>query len=221
MPRSQVNYNQQLYTSHNEITHRQYGNIVADLSWSQQFGRFSSFVRPHYWVQSQTLPDGTFQRADSYRLQTSLRYESAHGLRVEAGVDAGRFESQAPPTDQFRIPSFRYFSTLGVGSLNVMGIYQRGPYLLNDRLPGQGDPRSFRQVSVVPAFQFALFDGRLRANLGAGLTYNTLMKAWNGMFYNTATFAVSDGLRFRLDVNALSYVANLFGGSLAGIAGSV
>jgi hypothetical protein len=53
-----------------------------------------------------------------------------------------------------------------MGRLNVLGIYQRGPYLLNDQLPEQGDPGSFRQVSVMPAYQFSLFDGRLQANLG-------------------------------------------------------
>jgi hypothetical protein len=182
---------------------------MAEVSWSQQVGRFSSFVRPYYWLQSQTLASGPFQRADSYRLQTSLHYDSPTGVHAEAGVDMGRFASKAPPTDQFIVPSYRYFGSFGVGSLNLMGIYQRGPFLLNDRLPGQGDPRSFRQVSVMPAYQFSLFDGRLRTNLGAGLTYNTFVKSWNGLLYNTATFAVNDGLRFRLDVNAFSYAANL------------
>jgi hypothetical protein len=76
-------------------------------------------------------------------------------------------------------------------------------------LPGQGDPGSFRQVSVMPAYQFSLFDGRLQANLGAGLTFNALVKPWNGLLYNTATYAVNDGLKLRVDANALSYAASL------------
>ena len=206
---SQVSYNQQLYTSPNEQIRRQYGNTIVDVSWSQRLGRFSTFVRPYYWMQSQTLPAGTLQRADSYRILTSLRYESLTGVRAEAGVDAGRFEGKAPPTDRFNAPSYRYVSSVGIHSFNLMAIYQRGPFLLNDRLPGQGDPRLFRQVSIMPAYRFSLFDGRLQANMGAGLTYNTVAKSWNGLLYNTATFAVNDGLRFRVDVNALSYAANL------------
>ena len=206
---SQVNYSQQLYTSSSELTRRQYGNVTADLSWAQQFGRFSSFVRPYYWMQAQTRPDGTLQRANSYRLLTSLHYESLTGLRADVGVDAGRFESKAPPTNLFTVPSYRYFVSFGAGRLNLMGIYQRGPYLLNDVPPGHTDPHSFRQLSVMPNGQFSLFDGRLRASLGAGLAYNSLVKSWNGLLYNTATFAVNDGLRLRVDVNTLSYAANL------------
>lgn len=117
-----MSYQQQLYTSPDQLTRRHYGNTVAEVSWSQQLGRFSSFLRPYYWVQSQTLPTGTLQRADSYRLQATLRYESPGGLRTEAGLDLGRYDSKAP-ADRFQIPSYRYVGSFGMGRLNVLGIY--------------------------------------------------------------------------------------------------
>jgi hypothetical protein len=35
------------------------------------------------------------------------------------------------------------------------------------------------------------------------------VKSWNGLLYNTATYAINDGLKLQVDVNALSYAARL------------
>lgn len=204
---SQVRYNQQIFISPTQTTNRLYGNTVAELAWVQDYNRLTVQVRPYLWIQTQSLPSGVLQRADSYRVAASLRYETKKRLRLEAGVDGGRLVSVVP--ESFALPSYRYFGSFGVGQLTVQGYYQQGPFLVNDRLPGQGDPGSFRQLSVAPSMQFSLLDGRLRANVGGGMTYNSIVKAWNGLLTNTATYAVNQNLRLRLDVNALSFAERL------------
>ncbi|MBO0937695.1 hypothetical protein J2I47_14145 [Fibrella sp. HMF5335] len=206
---SQIQYNQQIFTSISEMGNRRYGNTLAEVYWVQQFGRVTSIVRPYFWLQSQSLPDGLNQQANAYRLQATLRYEARSGARVEVGVDAGQFDHVTPPTDQFRVGSFRYYGSVGRGNLNLMGLYQQGPFLINDYLPGQGDPGGYRQFSVGPTAQFSLLNGRLRGSLGASLNYNSMASSWNGLLYNSMTFAANETMRIRFDVNALSY-ANQF-----------
>lgn len=206
---SQVRYNQQFRTSSTETANQFYSNTIAEIIWSQERNRLTWVLRPYYWQQVQSLPKGILQRADSYRVMTSLRYETLYQARFEAGIDGGQFVSKEPSPERFSLPSYRYFGSIGFGKFNVMGSYQQGLFLINDRLPEQGDPRSFRQISMAPSLQFALLDGRLRANFGAGLAYNSQVKSWNGLLFNSATYAVNDNLRLRVEVNALSFAEQL------------
>ncbi|CCH03098.1 hypothetical protein FAES_5099 [Fibrella aestuarina BUZ 2] len=202
---SQIKYNQLVLSTPSELTSRQYGNTVADLYWAQQIGRLTTVLRPYVWIQDQALPSGVNQRANSYRLMASLRYETRLGARLEAGIDAGRFDLVTPPTNAFRVPSMRYVGSVGYGNLTLTALYQQGPFLINDYQTGQGNPAGFRQLSVGPTAHVNLLDGRLRANLGAGLTYNSTSQSWNGLLYNSIHFQANPTLRFNLDINTLSY----------------
>lgn len=204
---SQIRYHQELPAGPNELVTRHYGNTVAELYWTQQVGRLSAMVRPYWWQQVQSLPSGITQQATSGRMLASVRYQSRAGLRAEAVADVGWFAHQMPASDQFRVGSFRYLGAVGVGSVALMALYQQGPYLINDYLPGRGNPARFRQVSVGPTGYVSLLDGRLRSSLGAGLTYNSIADSWNGLLYQSSTFVANESLRFRLDLNALSYAA--------------
>lgn len=202
---NQIKYNQLILSSPNELTSRQYGNTVASLHWTQQIGRLTTVLRPYLWIQDQTLPSGINQQANSYRLLASMRYETRVGARLEAGIDAGRFDLKTPAANPSQVPSMRYFGSVGYGNLAMMALYQQGPFLINDYQVGQGNPATFRQLSVGPTAHFSLLDGRLRANLGAGLTYNSTSNSWNGLLYNSIQFQANSSLRVNLDVNTLSY----------------
>ncbi|QJW89798.1 hypothetical protein HNV11_10620 [Spirosoma taeanense] len=206
---SQVQYDQRIYTAAKEVSRQRYGNTIAEMTMAQQFNRLTWLLRPYFWIQQQSLPGSAMQRSESYRLLTSLRLETQRGVRLEAGVDAGLVNGVAPPTDRFKQPSFRYYGSLGINRLNLAGFYQRGVFLINDRLPGRGSPGAYRQISISPSWQVRLLDNRLLLNVGGGLTFNSITRSWSGLSYNSITYAMKDNLLVRFEANLLSY-ANQF-----------
>lgn len=213
---SRMVYDQTMHNYLGEVTRRYFGSTRADVTLARRFNYLTASLQPYYWAQGQTMPDYSIpgkpkpgnvrQASESYRLLTALTYEKPGAGRIEVGVDVGRYQNQAPATNRFEQNTYQLHTSAFRGNFSLMGQYQRGPFLLNDLLPGTTNPQDFRQWTVSPSYQFAWFSRRLRGSMGVDMLYRTSNKAnpWAGMIRHTAEFAVNDNLSLRWSVNTSS-----------------
>lgn len=200
---SLLQYNQQ-YIGPDGTFQRFFGNNVADITLSHQFGRLGLTLRPYYWQQTQTLSRTVRLRSETYRLLTALHYDFGHTTRLDVGFDAGQYRGLAPANALYTVDSYRLLTTLNYKSISLYGLYQQGPCMINDWLPGSGDPRDVRQIMVSPAWGFSLLDGRLQGGFGAGVSYSTQNRTWNGALRHSAGLSVNDNMQVRWNVNLFS-----------------
>lgn len=205
---SLLQYNQHYVGLADTTGGRLFGNNIADVTLTHRFGRCGLALRPYYWQQTQTLSNMR-QQTDTYRLLLSAYYDPSPNTRLELSADGGRYRGLTPATDLYAVNTYRFIGTLSHRAFSLFGLYQHGPYLINDRLPGAGDPNNTRQIVVAPNWGFTRLDGRLVGGFGANLIYTTQNRSWNGILRHSASFAVNDNLQLRWNVNLFSTARQL------------
>ncbi|GAB3921960.1 hypothetical protein [Larkinella terrae] len=197
-----IRYDQIWYASPSERFRRIFGNSIAEISLKRQLKYFTVGLRP-FWYSQIDFTNPFSQRADSYRISTSISYQYGPRQHVDVSYDVGTFHDRTPTSNRPTLLSHRVLSSWTLGAFNLYGYWQKGAYYLSDLRTDQ--PNRSMVASVTPMVDFSLFNHRLMGSVGLNYLYDALSTGTRCLAVGRVRFDITPDLWVRAVGNATPY----------------